>query len=241
MPKTIAEILKETRISKGFNKSQMARELGIVSQLYGQYERGEVEPKSEFRKKFEDKFGISLVNIEDNVSRETDKVTEGEQLQYNKATKGRENKKVPLIGDAAASTDIEINTDQTYVEQYIDVGDLLRDSEAAFTVYGNSMSPNYPPGCIVGIRRNYDSFIMPGEIYLIETRSNRVFKRLFLTEDKTAYICYSDNTMQFETGTRKGTYAYPPFEIPLSDVVRLFDVTGMIKRVRNSGIIQRVS
>lgn len=33
----------------------------------------------------------------------------------------------------------------------IDVGDLLHDSQAAIRIYGNSMIPNYPPGCVVGL------------------------------------------------------------------------------------------
>lgn len=148
--------------------------------------------------------------------------------------------KIPLIGEAAAGGDMEININDTnHDTQYIDVGDLLRDSEAAFTVYGNSMNPNYPSGCILGIRRNYDSFIQPGEIYMLETKSNRIFKRLYYNKDKTGFVCHSDNTMKYEAGTMTGEYYYPPFDVSHDDVIRVFDVTGMIKRTRNSGIINR--
>lgn len=60
----IAKKIQEVRIHKGYNKSQMARELGIVSQLYGQYESGEVQPKIKFYEKFEEKFQINLLSNE---------------------------------------------------------------------------------------------------------------------------------------------------------------------------------
>lgn len=149
-------------------------------------------------------------------------------------------RRVPVLGEGLAGTDMELNvTDNPPTEDYIDVGDLLKDSEAAFVVYGNSMTPAYPPGCVLGIKRNYDSFIQPGETYLIVTKSNRLFKRLYYNDDNTGFTCFSDNTMKHETGPMAGKYFYPPFEIEGNDVISVFDVTGMIKRNRNSGIIQR--
>ncbi len=148
-------------------------------------------------------------------------------------------RKVPIIGEAAAGGDMQIYTNENQEVEYIDVGDMLRDSEAAFTVYGNSMNPNYPSGCILGIKRCYDGFIQPGEIYLLETKSNRVFKRLYYNDANTGYTCFSDNTLLHETGAMKGKYYYPPFDVKFDDVIRIFDVTGMIKRTRNSGIVMR--
>lgn len=149
-------------------------------------------------------------------------------------------KRVPIVGEAIAGTDMEmVYHDNPHEMEYIDVGDLLRDSQAAFTVYGNSMTPNYPSGCIIGIKSNPDGFIQPGEIYLVETKGNRIFKRLFYNDDNTGYICYSDNVHQFTEGPMKGKFFYPPFEVKFKDVIRLFDVTGMIKRTRNSGIMNR--
>lgn len=152
----------------------------------------------------------------------------------------KDKKIVPLIGEAAAGTDKAIEVSQNnFITDYIDVGDMLSDSEAAFIVYGNSMAPNYPSGCVLGIRHCKDTFIQPGEIYMIVTQSNRIFKRLFYNKDKSAVICYSDNSMTFETGPMKGEYFYPPFEVPLEEVLSIYDITGMIKRTRNTGTIKR--
>ncbi len=150
-------------------------------------------------------------------------------------------KRIPVMGDAVAGTGMEMNVmeDSNYVAEYIDIGDMLKDSEAAFTVYGNSMTPAYPPGCLVGVKLNCDKFIQPGETYLVLTKSNRVFKRLYNTDDGNGFVCFSDNTMKHDNGPLEGRYHYPTFVIPKEDIISIFDVTGMIKRNRNSSIIQR--
>ena len=124
----------------------------------------------------------------------------------------------------------------------IDVGDLLSDSQAAIRIYGNSMLPNYPPGCVVGLARCNKSFIEPGEVYVIETSDRRILKRLFYKGDISDgdwLTCYSDNIMKFEGGARDGRLAYPPFDIPKKEIINLFVVTGVIKRNANSVIINR--
>lgn len=124
----------------------------------------------------------------------------------------------------------------------IDIGDLLSDSQAAIRIYGNSMLPNYPPGCVVGLAKISNSFIEPGEVYVIETRDRRILKRLFYKDDAAdadKLLCYSDNVMKFEGGSRDGKLAYPPFEVPKKEVINLFVVTGVVKRNANSIIINR--
>jgi hypothetical protein len=124
----------------------------------------------------------------------------------------------------------------------IDIGDLLSDSQAAIRIYGNSMLPNYPPGCVVGLAKVSDTFIEPGEVYVIETRDRRILKRLFYKDDETEgdkLLCYSDNIMKFEGGSRHGKPAYPPFAVPKADIINIFVVTGVIKRNANSVIINR--
>jgi phage repressor protein C with HTH and peptisase S24 domain len=157
--------------------------------------------------------------------------------------KGKE-KKVPLF-DAHASAGNEYTMDLapvTHPSSYIALGDLLSsDSQAAMYVFGSSMTPNYPSGCIIGLRLNLDGIIQPGEVYVVETDSNRYFKRLYYNEENTGYTCISDNAMTFETGARKGRLFYEPFDIVFGKVRRLFDVTGVIKRNQNSAIMSKAS
>lgn len=163
----------------------MARKLGISSQLYGQYEKGQ-EPGGSFFIKWKESFGYELLSgIERIVSQET--LAEEPKTPYHKRRNDLKNnsdkKRIPFYDAPAAGSDVAI-TDMTAIHApagTIDVGDLLHDSEAAIRIYGNSMLPNYPPGCVVGLAKCNTSFIEPGEVYVIETRDRRILKRLLLT------------------------------------------------------------
>lgn len=132
--------------------------------------------------------------------------------------------------EAAAGTSYSMEMTPSRPIGMIEIGGLLKDSESALRVYGNSMTPNYPAGCVVGTKRHKDSFIVPGEVYLVETQDNRYLKRLYYNKDKSAFRCLSDNHMVHTAGPMIGELCYPEFEIPLKEVSRLHRVTGVIKR-----------
>lgn len=138
-------------------------------------------------------------------------------------------KLVPVYNAAAAAENGTIELPTTR-EGWVNVGDLLKDSEGSLYVYGNSMIPGYPPGSLVGFRTLNESFIEPGSVYVVQTESNRYIKRLYYNEDKTALLCISDNHIKHLDGPLEGQYFYPPFEIPLSAVKVIYKVTGVIKR-----------
>lgn len=175
-----------------------------------------------------------------NVSQETKESYQ--KARHDLKTNGKK-KSIPFYDAPAAAGMTE--TEMTAIHApagTIDIGDLLSDSQAAIRVYGNSMLPNYPPGCVVGLAKINNSFIEPGEVYVIETRDRRLLKRLFYKNDEAdsnKLLCYSDNVMKFEGGSRDGKLAYPPFEIPKSEIINLFVVTGVVKRNTNSIIINR--
>lgn len=238
----LRDIIKAKRVELDVNKSEMGRRLGISSQLYGQYERGERSPGATFFVRWKEAFGEDLTeHIEATVSLSDVQHKTG---QYNRqqVKLGDRKRKIPFY-DAPASAGMS-ETEMTPIHApsgTIDVGDLLHDSEAAIRIYGNSMLPNYPPGCVVGLSKTTNSFIQPGEVYVIETADQRLLKRLFYKDDipGDSITCYSDNTMKFEGGSRHGKEAYPPFDITKKEIKRLYIVTGVIKRNANSIIINR--
>lgn len=102
------------------------------------------------------------------------------QRRDGKNTKQIQRNKVPLYDNHATASNI--GTDMTPIHApagTIDVGDLLHDSSAALRIYRNSMLPNYPPGCVVGLVKKSTGFIQPGEVYVLETAHERMLKRLF--------------------------------------------------------------
>ena len=160
---------------------------------------------------------------------------EGEMLKFelpqNKDEISEHGKLIPFYdADAAAGNNYEMDMMPSRQVGMIEIGSVLRDCESAIRVYGNSMVPNYPAGCVIGLKLHTDSFIEPGRVYVVETRNNRYLKRLYYTKDKKAFHCLSDNTMKYEDGPRKGELYYQDFEIPLDEVVRLHRVVGVIKR-----------
>lgn len=173
-----------------------------------------------------------------------DRLTNGQQTRGNNKQDIRERKTVPLFSVQAVGGH-EYDADLAPVttpEQFIDLGDMLRqDSQAALYIFGNSMTPNYPSGCIIGLRLNTDGIVLPGEVYVIETDSQRILKRLYHNDKGDGFICVSDNTMTYDGGPMKGQYFYKPFEILKTQIRRLFDVTGVIKRNSNSMIYQMAS
>ena len=95
------------------------------------------------------------------------------------------------------------------------------------------MMSNYPPGCILGISQLKERIIQPGEVYIVETEEQRIFKRLFYKDDdpdSDVIMCYSDNIMLFEGGSRNGKLAYPPFYVPLKSIRKINVVLGVVKR-----------
>ena len=168
-----------------------------------------------------------------------------ESRQDHKLTDKATRNKVPFYDTEATATMTETEMSPIHAPAgTIDVGDLLHDSQCAIRIYGNSMIPNYPPGCVVGLRKLKFKRIEPGEVYVVETKDSRLLKRLFYPEDDPKsenFYCYSDNTMLFEGGARHGKPAYPPSLIPREEVINLYVVTGVIKRNTNSIIIERDS
>lgn len=141
-------------------------------------------------------------------------------------------KVVPFF-DAEAAAGNQYGMDMTArasAMALIEIGNVLNDSEVAIRVYGNSMVPNYPAGCVIGVKITHESFIVPGHAYVVETAENRYLKRLYYSKDRKALRCISDNTMVHESGSMKGEYVYPEFEIPLGEVKQLWQVVGVIKR-----------
>ena len=152
--------------------------------------------------------------------------------------KSQKDNLIPLYDvEAIAGNEYEVEMmPVTRPKGMIDVGDFLRDSECAIRIYGNSMTPNYPSGCIVGLKAVKDGIVDFGNVYVIETEDNRFFKRLYKAKDKKGYECYSDNTKEFTEGPRKGQPFYEPFVITFDKIKRLYRVIGMIKRNENSAI-----
>lgn len=212
--------LKGFRKSKGLNQKELACVLGIGQSFISQIENGK-DPMPEYLKEkliavYGDIGAFCTINNTKNTTEDIT-ISSGKVIPYYDA-------------EVAAGTNYAMEMAQTAPVGMIEIGGLLKDSEFAMRVYGNSMVPNYPAGCVIGLRQYNEHFIEPGTVYVIETEENRFLKRLYYSKDKKAFRCMSDNHMKHETGPMEGEYFYPEFEIPFEDVRRLLRVTGVVKR-----------
>jgi hypothetical protein len=100
----------------------------------------------------------------------------------------------------------------------IEPGDILKSASGSLRVYGHSMFPKYPAGCIVGFREADMELILWGEDYVIELSNRRIIKRLEKHEDNTKVWAVSYNKSE--------EYKYANLEIPIKKIKRLYFVVG---------------
>ena len=78
----------------------------------------------------------------------------------------------------------------------------IRGADFAMEVTGDSMSPEYPSGSRVLIKKVSETFIAWNEVYVLDTPDGAVIKRVRKTEEPTVVECVSVNP------------AYQPYTIP---------------------------
>jgi transcriptional regulator with XRE-family HTH domain len=231
---TINKVIEELLKQKNRTDKEIAADLGISPQRLGQYKNGIKTPGIDFIQKWKKVYNEDLIAM---VEEKETKVSRGT------SDKPGKKKRVPFYDiEAEGGTGGGDISPVSLASGTIDVGDLLIDSEAAIRISGNSMMPNYPPGCVVGLIKRFSYRIDPGEVYVVETRDDRKLKRLFYKDDDSqseVLTCYSDNIMQFQGGPRDGRLAYPPYELHRKEILALYTVVGVIKRNTNSLIVHK--
>lgn len=103
----------------------------------------------------------------------------------------------------------------------INPGSFLRAATGSLRIYGHSMFPKYPAGCIVAFKDADLEVIIWGEDYVIELEDRRIIKRL--EKGRT------DQTVTAVSYNKSDTYIYDPIEIPIRKIKRLFMVLGKIE------------
>lgn len=78
----------------------------------------------------------------------------------------------------------------------------VKGADYAIQVTGDSMAPEYEPGCHVLIKKVFeDQFVEWGKTYVLDTMNGSVIKKVFPTEDPAVIECRSVNPQ------------YPPFRV----------------------------
>jgi transcriptional regulator with XRE-family HTH domain len=105
--------------------------------------------------------------------------------------------------------------------EMIDPGTWFRGANGALRVYGHSMFPKYPAGCIIAYKIADKEVIIWGEDYVIELEDRRIVKRLDKSEVKGYVLAISYNKSE--------DFTYSPIELPIHKIKKLYMVLGKIE------------
>jgi phage repressor protein C with HTH and peptisase S24 domain len=119
---------------------------------------------------------------------------------------------LPISAQGGTLNDFVVSIKDSDCEKVISP---IKGADFAISVAGDSMSPEYPSGSQILIKKiNEKAFIDWGKVYVLDTCNGTVIKKIFPSDDKdTEKIkCVSINP------------EYPPFEIAFSDIHGVYRV-----------------
>lgn len=116
----------------------------------------------------------------------------------------------PVSSEGGALKDFNLEIRNTAVEYMITP---TKKADLAITVAGDDMSPEYPSGTKVVIKKiDENAFIQWGKVFVLDTINGVILKRLMPSKDPDVLICESINEK------------YPPFEVRRQDVNGIYRV-----------------
>ena len=117
---------------------------------------------------------------------------------------------LPISAQAGTLDDFMVSVMENECERIIAP---IKGADFAITVSGDSMSPEYPSGSQILIKKiNERAFIDWGRVYVLDTCNGIVIKRIFPSEEPGKYKCVSINP------------EYPPFDVFGDDVNGVYRV-----------------
>lgn len=128
-------------------------------------------------------------------------------------TENKDAQLVPLLPVAAQGgtlNDFVVSVKASECEKIISP---IRGVDYAMTISGDSMSPEYPSGAHILIKKiNEKAFIDWGRVYVLDTCNGTVIKQLFPSDNPDTLLCKSINPN------------YPPFEVSYADIYGVYRV-----------------
>ena len=119
---------------------------------------------------------------------------------------------LPISAQGGSLNDFVVSVKDSDCEQVISP---IKGVEFAMSVSGESMSPEYPSGSQILIKRiNEKAFIDWGRVYVLDTCNGAVIKKILPSDDKDSgrLKCISINP------------EYPSFEVSLEDIYGVYRV-----------------
>ena len=191
--------IKEIRKNLGVSQEQLAKMIGVSPRTVQNWESGSKIPNSKHE---------ILRNLEDeNSALESQHFFGGEDFELPTYIP-----LLPISAQGGSLNDFIVSVKDSDCERIVSP---IKGADFAMTVAGDSMSPEYPSGSQILIKKiNERAFIDWGKVYVLDTCNGSVIKRVFPADDKDPrkVKCVSINP------------DYPPFEVSLEDVYGVYRV-----------------
>lgn len=130
-----------------------------------------------------------------------------------KEVPARKPQEVYLLPVSAQAGSLNDFIASVYAGQCDSILSPIAGAELALTVAGDSMTPEYPNGSIILIKRiNERAFINWGNVYVLDTCNGIIVKKVYPTEEVAILQCVSINS------------AYPPFTVNMADIYGIYRV-----------------
>jgi hypothetical protein len=128
---------------------------------------------------------------------------------------------VPLVPVAATGGPLTDFTDGVLPQNCERIRSPFDCAELAVPIRGDSMSPEYPNGSIVFVRRiNPDAFVEWGKVYVLCTVNGDVIKEIHPAQDNKHVICRSLNPFR----------PIADFQVLVADIYSWWIVLGCVSR-----------
>lgn len=204
---TYNERLQQLFDNKGVTPYYLSRATGVsqatISRLKGDKT---AKPNIETNKKFANYFNVSaewLLTGEGNMLVSSNADVMNENTTYSVPL-------LPISAQGGSLNDFVVSVKNNECEKIISP---IKGVDYAITVSGESMSPEYPSGSQVLIKKiNERAFIDWGRVYVLDTCNGTVIKRLFPSDAAGCVVCKSINP------------EYPSFEVSMEDVYGVYRV-----------------
>lgn len=117
---------------------------------------------------------------------------------------------LPVAAQGGTLNDFVVSVKASECEKIISP---IRGVDYAMSISGDSMSPEYPSGAHILIKKiNEKAFIDWGRVYVLDTCNGTVIKQLFPSDKPDTVLCKSVNPN------------YPPFEVSYADIYGVYRV-----------------
>lgn len=193
--------IKALRKQLGITQAELAKKLGVHARTVQNWESGTLIPDS--KRKLLRLFTSAELN--------------SQQVHYggNEAVQSDDAPNiVPLMPIRAQGGSLNDFTQSVMEYDCEKVVSPIKGADFAMTVSGDSMSPEYPSGCLVLVKKiDERAFIDWGNVYVLDTINGVIIKKLMpVKEDTSKALCISINPH------------YPPFEVSFEHVFGVYRV-----------------